>query len=67
MNLRELINRLEELSNGGKNDNMPVECWSESEGDIIDMNELTLVVKSARINNFSNANEVYDYVMIVTE
>lgn len=65
--LRQLINRLEELSNGGRNDNMDVLCWSESTGDTYDMNELGDAIKTVKINKFCTSNEMYDYVEIVTE
>ena len=67
MKLRELINRLEKLSHNGKNDNMDVEAWSESEGDVYDLNRLGLSVTNAYIDRFSSANDEYEYIQIVTE
>ena len=67
MKLRELINRLEELSNNGKNDNMDVEVWSESEGDVYDLNRLGLSVKNAYIDRFCSPNDEYEFIQIITE
>lgn len=67
MKLRELINRLEELSHNGRNDNMDVEAWSESEGDVYDLNRLGLSVKNAFIDTFSSPNDEYEFIQIHLE
>lgn len=65
MTLRELINRLEELSHNGRNDYMSVEISGEDE----EMGQF--VVKGAYIEQFNNAGifdestESYDYVGLI--
>ena len=65
MTLRELINRLEELSHNGSNDYMSVEISGEDE------EMAQFVVKGAYIEQFNNAvifdesNESYDYVGLI--
>ena len=57
MTLRELINRLEELSRNGRNDNMPV--FGYAEDGMIDMD-----VVGAWIDRFVSSNEEYEYVKL---
>lgn len=59
MNLRELINRLEELSNNGKNDNMIVSCQ-----DPFDPNTEGEPVKNVWIERYVSPNDEYDYIQI---
>ena len=67
MKLRQLIDKLEELSKNGKNDNMDVECWSSGDGDIIDGNEYSNSIIRVGINRYVSPNDEYDYIMIETE
>ena len=56
MKLREMINRLEELSRNGHNDGMEVHVVSEDGFDV--------EVKGAWIGRFSTENDEYEYVEI---
>lgn len=67
MKLRELINRLEELSKNGRNDNMDVEVFSNEHNDIIDGNEIGDAVTGAYISRFITSNDEYDFIQIITE
>lgn len=67
MKLRELINRLEQLSHNGKNDNMHVEVWSQTEGDVVDGNDSGYELRAAVINKFVSSNEEYEYIELITE
>lgn len=60
MKLRELINRLEILSQGGKNDNLDVEIqnlWDDYQN---------FGVKNAYITRYESSNLEYDYIFITT-
>jgi len=63
LTLRELINRLEELSRNGLNDGMPVE--------ISDPDFSNYIIKGAFIDQFNNAgtfdesSDSYEYVSLV--
>lgn len=67
MKLRELINRLEELSHNGRNDNMDVEVYSEEHNDIIDGNEIGDAVTGAYISRYVTPNDEYDFIQIQVE
>ena len=57
MKLREMINRLEELSNNGRNDEMEVHAVSLDE--MIDVD-----VRGAWLDRFVTENDEYEYVKI---
>lgn len=60
MELRELINRLETLSMGGKNDHLDVEIqnlWDEHQN---------FCVSNAYISRYVSSNLEYDYIIIET-
>lgn len=60
MTLRELINRLEILSQGGKNDHLEVEIenlWNPFQN---------FCAKNAYITRYESSNLEYDYIIIVT-
>lgn len=60
MKLRELINRLETLSEGGKNDNLEVEIqnlWDDHQN---------FCAKNAHITRYESSNLEYDYIFIET-
>lgn len=60
MKLRELINRLEKLSNGGKNDHLDVEIqnlWDDHQN---------FCAKNAYISRYISSNLEYDYIFIET-
>ena len=57
MNLRELINRLEDISRYGKNDHFPVTAYGDD--GMIDMD-----VVDARVDLFSTSNEEYNFVRL---
>ena len=67
MKLRDLINRLEELSKNGKNDNLDVEVWSEDLGSTSYGNDDTVSVKKAYLNRYISPNSEFVYVQIETE
>lgn len=67
MKLRELINRLEELSNNGRNDNMDVEIFVDGYNYIIDGNEIGDEVTGAYISRFVTSNDEYDFIQIVSK
>lgn len=62
LTLRELINRLEKLSMGGKNDNLPV---SMDIGDYGDYQEVSIT--GAYIDRFESSNDEYDYISLQSE
>ena len=60
MKLRELINRLETLSEGGKNDNFDVEIqnsWDDYQN---------FCASNAYITRYVSSNLEYDYIIITT-
>ena len=60
MKLRELINRLETLSEGGKNDNFDVEIqnlWDDYQN---------FCPSNAYITRYVSSNLEYDYIIITT-
>lgn len=57
MRLRELIDRLEKLSNGGKNDSMEVLVEDEQE-------TVESMVNDAYINRYSSENDYYEYITL---
>jgi hypothetical protein len=60
MKLRELINRLETLSMGGKNDHLEVEIqnlWDDYQN---------FCAKNAYITRYESSNLEYDYIIIET-
>lgn len=60
MKLRELINRLETLSEGGKNDHLDVEIqnlWDEHQN---------FCAENAYITRYESSNLEYDYIIITT-
>lgn len=60
MKLRELINRLETLSEGGKNDNFDVEIqnsWDDYQN---------FCATNAYITRYESSNLEYDYIIITT-
>jgi hypothetical protein len=60
MRLRELINRLETLSQGGKNDDLVVEIEDPED------NYQNFCVDNAYITRYDSSNDEYDYVIIKT-
>ena len=71
LTLRELINRLEELSNNGKRDGMPVQI-SEFQKSEYDADDLGLFnIKGAFIEQFNNADtfdesdDSYEYIELI--
>lgn len=60
MKLRELINRLEKLSMGGKNDDLEVEI-----GNLWDPHQ-NFCVRNAYISNYESSNLEYNYIFIET-
>ena len=64
MKLRELINRLEKISDNGRYDDMDVHAISEYD---LGYNEPGDVVKGAVIARFVRPNDEYDFVGIITE
>lgn len=66
MKLREFINKLEEISMGGKNDSLEVEVFPV-DGDRVDGNEICESIKNVWINRYVSPNDEYEYVMIETE
>lgn len=61
MKLRELINRLETLSKGGKNDNLEVEIedlWNPYQN---------LGVRNAYISSYKSSNIEHSYITIETK
>lgn len=60
MKLRELINRLETLSKGGKNDNLEVEI-EDPEYDF-----QNFCVSNAFITRYVSSDDEYDYIIIKT-
>lgn len=60
MKLRELINRLETLSKGGKNDHLEVEIqnlWDDHQN---------FCLRNAYISTYESSNLEYDYIFIET-
>ena len=57
MNLRELIDRLEDISRYGKNDHLPVTAYGDD--GMIDMD-----VVDVRVDLFSTSNEEYNFVRL---
>lgn len=64
MKLRELINRLEELSHNGRNDNLDVEIFVDEYNYIVDGNEIGDAVTGAYISRFVSPNDEYDFIQI---
>lgn len=60
MKLRELINRLETLSKGGKNDNLEVEIENPEDP------YQNFCAKNAYITRYESSNLEYDYIIIET-
>lgn len=60
MKLRELINRLETLSQGGKNDNLEVEIEN------LEDPYQNFCAKNAYITRYESSNLEYDYIIIET-
>lgn len=61
MRLRDLINRLETLSNGGKNDNLEVKIENQW-----DSYQNYCAVRNAYISSYESSNLKYDYIFIET-
>lgn len=58
MKLRQLIDRLEALSKGGRNDNMEVEAFfSPDEND-------SNIVQRAYIDTYKSDNDEYDFIRL---
>ena len=60
MKLRELINRLEKLSNGGKNDHFEVQIENPYDS------YQNFFAKNAYISRYESSNLEYDYIIIET-
>lgn len=60
MKLRELINRLETLSKGGKNDDLEVEIENPEDP------YQNFCVRNAYISSYESSNLEYDYIFIET-
>lgn len=61
LTLRELINRLEKLSMGGRNDNLPV-FVDIGEGDYQEVS-----ITGAYIDRYESPNDEYDYISLQSE
>lgn len=59
MRLRELINRLETLSRGGKNDDLVVEIEDPED------NYQNFCVDNAYITRYESSDLEYDYIIII--
>lgn len=60
MKLRELINRLETLSKGGKNDDLEVEIENPEDP------YQNFCVRNSYISSYESSNLEYDYIFIET-
>ena len=64
MKLRELINKLEKLSNNGENDDMNVECWSKTEHYQQNGNDIGVPINNVYINWYLSNNIESKYIQI---
>lgn len=65
MKLRELINRLEQISHRGQNDDLDVEIWNSlGENNMIQGNHISEPINKVWIDTYITPNDEYNYVLI---